>query len=71
MSISPFGPAADRARDEEARAEVGRVLEKAVEVGKEAADAAKKLVERYMKEADKYKRLAEIEPVGVVRSRRG
>ncbi|MEU9481405.1 hypothetical protein [Streptomyces sp. NPDC048191] len=61
MSISPFGPAADRARNEESRAVVGRLLEEAVEVGEKAADAAKKLVELHKKEADKYKRLAEAE----------
>ncbi|AIJ12729.1 hypothetical protein ACQ9AR_06635 [Streptomyces lividans] len=54
MSVSPFGPAADRARNEESRAKVDRVLDEAVET-------AKKLVELYKKEADKYKRLAEME----------
>jgi DNA repair exonuclease SbcCD ATPase subunit len=61
MFISPFGPAADGARNEESRAEVGRLLEEAVEVGEKATDAAKKLVELYKKEADKHKRLAEVE----------
>lgn len=54
MSTSPFGPAADRARDARTRAEMSRVLE-------EAAEAGKQLVELYKKEADKYKRLAELE----------
>ncbi|MGW3658397.1 hypothetical protein ACWD6R_23105 [Streptomyces sp. NPDC005151] len=54
MSTSPFGPAADKARDERTRVELDRMSQEAVE-------ASKKLVELYKKEAAKYKRLAEME----------
>ncbi|MFJ3939169.1 hypothetical protein [Streptomyces parvus] len=57
MSISPFGPAADKARSEEARAELDRLLKAIDESGKQG----KQLVELCKKEAAKYKRLAEME----------
>ncbi|WAX78813.1 hypothetical protein [Streptomyces sp. KMM 9044] len=57
MSISPFGPAADKARSEGARAELDRLLKAIDESGKQG----KQLVELYKKEAAKYKRLAEME----------
>ncbi|MFB7177679.1 hypothetical protein ACFCYI_08250 [Streptomyces sp. NPDC056257] len=57
MSISPFGPAADKARSEGARTELDRLLKAIDESGKQG----KQLVELYKKEAAKYKRLAEME----------
>src|SRR4051794_3734768 len=54
MSISPFGPAADKAGEQRARDELEHVSHRLVE-------ASKKLVEQYKKEAAKYKRLAEAE----------
>ncbi|MGW1781588.1 hypothetical protein ACWCQQ_20935 [Streptomyces sp. NPDC002143] len=54
MSTSPFGPAADKARDERTPVDLDRLSQEAVETGK-------KLVKLYMQEAAKYKRLAQTE----------
>ncbi|MEU9624782.1 hypothetical protein [Streptomyces sp. NPDC048155] len=54
MSISPFGPAADKARAEDSRVELDR-LSKAID------ESGKQLVELYKKKAAKYKRRAEME----------
>ncbi|MFI7297375.1 hypothetical protein [Streptomyces sp. NPDC050121] len=54
MSTSPFGPAADKARDERTRVDLDRLSQEAVET-------SKKLVELHKQEAARYKRLAEAE----------